>query len=216
MTSHLGFLSLGSPAGVDTETVAGANTTLASDVAAGATTIVVASATGIADNDYLRIGDTAETEIRQVAVSGVSGTTITLTLALARPHDSGDQVREVDGPGGSGVLEDLWDDEFTGFAFPASKQVVPLLGDGTNAAGNSALQQSAHGFREATLSFTAQSTADKDIVRGYDETSERITFTDYDGSTRDVRILSFEASLRGMDEWPVTVRLQELAEPVGP
>lgn len=86
------------------ETVGGANTTLSADTAAGATSIVVADATGIAVGDYLRIGDSGETEIRQVDAAYVAGTTIPLTVALVWAHDSGDVVREVDGPGSSGDL----------------------------------------------------------------------------------------------------------------
>lgn len=77
----------------------GASTTLGADVAAGATSIVVASATGIAVGDFLRVGDTGEREIRQVAGTYVSGTTIPLTVALTFAHDSGDAVVEVDDAG---------------------------------------------------------------------------------------------------------------------
>jgi len=209
----VGYLSLGI-AGTGAETGGGADTTLSADVAAGSLTITVASATGIADNNYLRIGDVNEREIRRVAVGGVSGTTITLTAALGRSHDAGDQVREVDDAGTATGALDLWDDEFTGFAYPNHKQVIGLLGDGIASVGNSVLQEGAKGYREAALSFTTRDSVEKDAIRGYDETSETITFTDYDGSTRDVRILSFDAALVIADEWRVAVRLQELTEPV--
>jgi hypothetical protein len=208
----VGYLSLGI-AGTGAETAGGADTTLAADVAAGSLTIVVASATGIADNNYLRIGDVGEREIRRVAVGGVSGTTITLTAGLGRAHDAGDVVREVDDAGTAPAVVDLWDDEFSGFAYPPHKRVVPLLGSGT-AAGNSVLMSGSLGYREASLSFTARDSVEMDAIRGYEETSETITFTDYDGSVRDVRILSFDASLVIADEWRVAVRLQELTEPV--
>lgn len=81
------------------ETVGGADTTLAADTAAGDLTISVADATDIADGDWLRVGDEGETEVRQVAIDGVAGSVVTLTAELDRPHDSGDQVRELDGPG---------------------------------------------------------------------------------------------------------------------
>lgn len=81
------------------ETVGGADTTLTADTAAAALTIAVASATGIAAGDWLRIGDTGETEIRQVAVGGVAALVVTLTAPLSVAHDSGDQVREVDDAG---------------------------------------------------------------------------------------------------------------------
>ena len=79
------------------ETAGGANTTLTADTAAGATTLSVASAAAIADDDWLRIGDVGEREIRQVA--SVLALVVTLTAPLVLAHDSGDQVREVDDAG---------------------------------------------------------------------------------------------------------------------
>ena len=119
------------------ETGGGVNTTLAADAAAGATSIVLASATGIADGIFLRIGDTGETEIRVVDASWTSGTTIPLTAPLVRAHDSGDVVRQVDNAGSSGdratfrtnvkVLRALFDPT----AEPAN--LVAALEDGTTA-----------------------------------------------------------------------------------
>lgn len=83
--------------GTAAETVGGGDTTLDGDVAAGASAIVVASATGIAANNFLRIGDGGETEIRKVA--SVAGTTVNLSTPLIRAHDDGDEVREVDDAG---------------------------------------------------------------------------------------------------------------------
>lgn len=87
------------------ETAGGADTTLTADTAVGALTIAVASAVGIADGNWLRVGDTGETEIRQVAAGGVAGLAVTLTVGLGLAHDSGDQVREVD-DAGSPVVDD--------------------------------------------------------------------------------------------------------------
>jgi hypothetical protein len=81
------------------ETAGGVDTTLTADTAAGATSVSVADATGIAEGDWLRIGDAGETEIRQVAPGGVAGLVVTLTAELAAAHDSGDQVRQVDDAG---------------------------------------------------------------------------------------------------------------------
>lgn len=88
-----------STVGTAAETAGGGDTTLDGDVAAGATEIEVADATGIAAGNFLRIGDAGETEIHKVAVGGVTGTTITLTTPLVRAHDDGDAVREVDDAG---------------------------------------------------------------------------------------------------------------------
>jgi hypothetical protein len=81
------------------ETAGGADTTLTADTAVGALTLAVASAAGVADGNWLRVGDTGETETRQVAVGGVAALVVTLTAPLTLAHDSGDQVREVDGAG---------------------------------------------------------------------------------------------------------------------
>ena len=81
------------------ETGGGAATTLTADTAAGATTLPVASASGIGDGNWLRVGDVGEREARQVATGGVAGLVVTLTAPLQLVHDSGDVVREVDDAG---------------------------------------------------------------------------------------------------------------------
>jgi hypothetical protein len=85
------------------ETVGGADTTLTADTVAGALAISLASAADVAAGDWLRVGDAGETEARQVA--DVAALTVTLTAGLNLPHDSGDQVRELDDAGGP-VLDD--------------------------------------------------------------------------------------------------------------
>lgn len=77
----------------------GVSTTLAADAAAGATSIVLTAATGVADNIYLKVGDAGETEIVQVDPSWTSGTTIPLVTPLIRAHDAGDAVVQVDDAG---------------------------------------------------------------------------------------------------------------------
>lgn len=81
------------------ETAGGANTTLTADTAVGATTIPIASAAVIADGNWMRVGATGNTEIRQVATGGVTGLVVSLTAPLALAHGTGDQVREVDDAG---------------------------------------------------------------------------------------------------------------------
>lgn len=84
-------------AGTAAETAGGADSTLTADTAVGATVLNVASASGIAIGNWLRIGDPGETEIRQVA--GIVGLVVTLTAPLTVAHDTGDRVREVDDAG---------------------------------------------------------------------------------------------------------------------
>jgi hypothetical protein len=87
------------------ETVGGASTTLSEDAAAGAVTVEVTSTAGISgesvagahDGDFIRIGVTGETEIRQVVT--VSGTVLVLDLPLFRAHRDLDDVVEVDDRG---------------------------------------------------------------------------------------------------------------------
>ena len=116
---------------------------------------------------------------------------------------------------GLGSLEDLWDDEFPGFEYPARKTELKLIGNGVDAA-NVVIQESAKGYREAVLGFTAESATDRDTVRGYEESSTVVAFTDYDGTTCDVLVFDFSASPLVSDLWRVTVHLVQLTEPVGP
>ena len=76
----------------------GASTTLSADVAAGATSIAVTSATGIAAGDFLKLGDSGETEVVKVGAGYTSGTTIPVGK-LRFAHDSADAVVEVDDAG---------------------------------------------------------------------------------------------------------------------
>lgn len=112
-----------------------------------------------------------------------------------------------------GSLDALWDDEFPGFAYPARKTELKLIGNGTDA-GNVVVQESAKGFREAVLSFTATSRADRDAVRDYEEDGTTVTFTDYDGSTCDVQITEFTAQPITADLYRITARLLQLTEPI--
>lgn len=115
-----------------------------------------------------------------------------------------------------GTAADLWSTAFTGFALRSHKQIVPILGDGTTVTGNSVLQQSAQGFREATIKFTAPDRAQMLVIRGYEESSQTVAFIDADGSTRDVRVLDASYTLLFADVWEITAVLQELSAPVGP
>jgi hypothetical protein len=96
------------------ETVGGANTTLTADTAVGATSIAVALGTGITAANFLRIGDTGETEV--VVVAGIVGLTVALTTPLAIAHDSGDQVRELD-DAGAPVLDGMHQPTFAAATF---------------------------------------------------------------------------------------------------
>jgi len=114
-----------------------------------------------------------------------------------------------------GTVTDALDSAYSGFAYPRHKKVVRLLGDDT-AAGNSVLMSGSLGYREASLTLVALTTAEKDVLRGYEETSETVTFVDHDEDERDVVVLDLRASLRPGNVWEVGVVLQELTAPVPP
>lgn len=84
--------------GTAAPTGGGLSTTLSADVAAGATSVVLTSAVGLANDEYIKIGDSGETEVHQV-LSIAGAPTITLKTALFRAHDAGDAVVEVDDAG---------------------------------------------------------------------------------------------------------------------
>jgi hypothetical protein len=118
------------------ETVGGTNTTLTADTAPGALSVAVAAATHVATGRYLRFGDVGETEIAQIATY-VSGLTVPLVTPLVLPHDSGDQVREVDGAG-TAQLDDSYNPivapvtvaTVDGRIRPLTAREVPLFSQG--------------------------------------------------------------------------------------
>lgn len=112
-----------------------------------------------------------------------------------------------------GTVADLMDATFTGFDYPQNAQVVGLLAKDSSG-GNAVLQQSGLGFRQATLALWAED-ADMATIRGYYETREAITFTDFDGATSTVRLLDFTRSLKLEGLWDVTVTMLEIVPPAG-
>lgn len=112
-------------------------------------------------------------------------------------------------------LEDLGDDDWSSWAYPLRKNLLPLIGNGADA-GNVVVQETAPGKRLGTLTFVG-TTDDRDTLRGYEEASEAVSFTDYDGSTCDVTILEFvPPTYLGGDLWKLTVKLQQESEPEPP
>lgn len=71
-----------------------ANTTLNGAVSAGATSCVVASATGIAYGDLLFLGDASPANYEIVRVKSVSGTTVNFEEACTNGHTTGAQVTD--------------------------------------------------------------------------------------------------------------------------
>ncbi|MCI0482837.1 MAG: hypothetical protein L0213_14760, partial [Candidatus Dadabacteria bacterium] len=87
--------------GVTPSVDSGASTTLASAVNPGAVAIVVASDSGIAAGNILRVGNSQNMEFVKVDAGYVSGTTVTLdtNTKLNYRHESGEDVKETDPTG---------------------------------------------------------------------------------------------------------------------
>jgi hypothetical protein len=100
----------------------------------------------------------------------------------------------------------LWSGSFSGFDYPNNAQVIPLLGNGTSTY-NAVLQQSALTARQVTLGCTLE-TADMLTIRGYFESREAVTFTDWDGTVTASRVLDFTAAF-GDPDWDCTIVLLE-------
>lgn len=105
-----------------------------------------------------------------------------------------------------GAVDPLWSRSFSGFDYPNNAQVVALLGDGTSTY-NAVLQQSAWTARQGTLGCTLE-TADMLTIRGYYESREVVTFTDWDGTATAVRVLDFTRAF-GDPDWDCTIVLLE-------
>lgn len=81
-------------------------TTLSADAEIGATNIKIADVTGLAVGDFLRIGESAEYEVRQltfVGTAGAGGTGVSFAFPTQKRHRSGDNVFEQTTSGGSTV-----------------------------------------------------------------------------------------------------------------
>lgn len=112
-----------------------------------------------------------------------------------------------------GAAVDLLDASFSGFAYPNNASVVPILPSAAGSGGNAVLQQSGFPWRQATLSVLAEE-ANRVLLRGYYETRELVTFTDFDGTTSSIRVFDFAQSMRMAGLWDLTLTLLEITPPV--
>jgi hypothetical protein len=105
-----------------------------------------------------------------------------------------------------GAVDPVWSKSFSGFDYPNTAQLLPVLGDGTSAR-NAVLQQSAPTVRQGSLACTLE-TADMLTIRGYYESREAVVFTDADGSVNTCRVFDFTRTF-GDPDWDVTIVLLE-------
>lgn len=114
-----------------------------------------------------------------------------------------------------GDVDELVLTAYSGFAHPARRQLLQLLENEVGSTGNVVVQDGSLGYRQATLTVLVESTTDRELLRGYDETGEAVTFIDNGDMERQVLVHTFSATERaGEDAWDVTVTLLELSEPV--
>jgi len=207
----LGFLSMVAVGGETGATTAGGcSGTLYADCSLGATNIKVSSVTNLTAGDFLKIGDAGETEIHEVATVGTvnGGTGVDLVTPLKLAHDAGDAYVEVDDAGPYSVIgTSIMDDTFTGFDYPNNATVVNLIGTGTSTY-NAVLQQSALTARQAQLRCSVVD-ADMLLMRGWYDSREEVTFTDWYGTATTVRVLDFARSLKFRGVWDVSLTLLE-------
>jgi hypothetical protein len=125
-------------------------------------------------------------------------------------------MTQIAGLCGLGAVENLWGARWSGwFMAPGRRTSLPLLENAVGSTGNEVIQEGGMGFRRGRLSFTAVR-ANRDLIRGYDEASTEVTFTDEDGSTCTVLVDSAQADWVFDELWHVEVVLIQLTEPVGP
>ena len=77
-------------------------TTLSADAEVGSTNVKIASVAGLAVGDYLRIGESAEAEVREltfVGTTGAGGTGVSFVFPTQQRHRSGDNAFELSDEG---------------------------------------------------------------------------------------------------------------------
>jgi hypothetical protein len=105
---------------------------------------------------------------------------------------------------------DLTQSAFTPFAYPARSLIVPLLAADLTAGGNAVLQSGALTLRQATGTWTALTTADKDTALGYFEGLTSVAYVDFFGTSHSVRVIDFSATYLGFGYWTCQATLLEL------
>lgn len=110
--------------------------------------------------------------------------------------------------------EELWETDWSGWAYPARREFLTLLENAVGSTGNVIIQEGSLTRRRGTLKLTAQTRAQRDLIRGYDEAASVVAFTDEDGSVCTVLVNNFGSSWLMGDLWSVDVELIQLTAPV--
>lgn len=103
---------------------------------------------------------------------------------------------------------------FSGFDYPASIEVSPLLRTNTTLTGNASIQMGAMTFRQASLTAIVESTDDKETFQAVYEASAVVEFVDHAGTSYDVVVMTFDASVldgsAGGGDWNISMTLVEV------
>jgi hypothetical protein len=121
-------------------------------------------------------------------------------------------VTATDGFVSLGDAFDLWDADMSGWTYPTFRTEQRMIGNGVDA-GNEVVQEGSKPYRTRTLAFTAQTAAQRDLVRGYFEDGSLISLVDYDTTACTVLVMEYSSADAGADTHRVTVRLLQLTEP---
>jgi hypothetical protein len=100
---------------------------------------------------------------------------------------------------------------FSGFAYPSRALIVPLLAPDPADGGNAVLQSGALTLRQATITWTALTTSDKDTALGYFEQLTSVAYVDYFANSSDVWVTDFSATYLGEGYWTCQATLTEQA-----
>lgn len=108
-----------------------------------------------------------------------------------------------------GTIDPFNVQQFSGFDYPETAQVVALLGDGSSSAGNAVIQQSALTVRSASISGTLTNSTDLSDLRGYHSSKAEALWTDDTAATLTVRVFDLRISKVFANVWDYSCTLVE-------
>lgn len=114
-----------------------------------------------------------------------------------------------------GTVDQLISSTFETFAYPEHGVVTPTLSDGTTER-NYVLQSSGLSVRQARRTWLTVPTEKKELIGDLAATKEIVSYTEEDGTVRNVIVMDFAAHQQFAGYWEVSVRLIETSDPVTP